>query len=81
MRACAQGHLGTAKLLLHQGARVNCQDRVRVLHRIAGPEQFSEELNLAVWWSACLLNPLQLLVAYSMIMMNQIELNAQIYIN
>jgi ankyrin repeat protein len=34
IRACANGHLETAKLLLHRGAFVNYQDRVRVLHRI-----------------------------------------------
>ena len=33
--ASAEGHLETAKLLVHRGALVNFQNKVRVLHRIA----------------------------------------------
>ena len=50
--ASARGHLETTKLLLHRGASVNFQRKVRVLYRVAG--KFGRELKfeLADWWSA-----------------------------
>jgi ankyrin repeat protein len=48
--ACFNGHLETAKLLLHRDALVNYQGTVRILHSTAG--KFDKEFNLAVWWSA-----------------------------
>ena len=42
--ASDKGHLETVKLLLHRGASVNFQRKVRVLYRIAG--KVGGELNL-----------------------------------
>ena len=50
--ASQNGNLETVKLLLHRGASVNFQRKVRVLYLIAG--KIGEELKFerAVWWSA-----------------------------
>ena len=52
--ASAHGHLETTKLLLHRGASVNFQRKVRVLYRVAG--KFGRELKFeladSIWWSA-----------------------------
>ena len=45
--ASEKGHLETVKLLLHRGASVNFQEKVRVLYRIAG--KFGGELKKLNW--------------------------------
>ena len=45
--ASQKGHLETVKLLLHRGASVNSQRKVRVLYRIAG--KFGGELKNLNW--------------------------------
>ena len=46
--ASDEGHLETAKVLLHRGALVNFQNKVRILLGNLVRNKF----NLAVWWSA-----------------------------
>ena len=47
---CQNGHLETAKLLVHRGAVVNYQRKVRLITPHSW--EFGEESNLAVQWSA-----------------------------